>query len=509
MARRSRALRAPRPPRRPRPCGRAALGRARAHADRRPRVPARLPRRPDRVGAGRGGGSAGLAWTAAVRPGLPARRHRPEDRGRGSEGSSGTAEATATAGAHDRQRKVDFVATAAAVLSSSLDYRKTLGEVAALAVRELADSCVVDVRQEDGRVVRLVAQRAEPPPSSPEPDPEPEAGVLGVIRDGRPLVSDTRITAPLVTRGARVVGALTLVTGEHGRSYTSDDLSWVRAVAAMAALLIDNARLYAEVEARADATRAHVRRGRRLPRRPGRSRSPVEPERRDDHRPVRRDGRGPTRAGGDPGLGPDLEARPARAHARGGPRRGASARDGAGRAVDLDLGGRVLRRDGLRLPGHHREPPACRAAGRVHRDGLARAPDAACGRLRGRADPAAARLRARRGGPGAVHLAHRRGVGPARPRRQPDPAGQPARRRPRRPRDRAVRRRRAPRAGRGGDAHVRAAEHQGRRRRGRRPARRGRQATEPARSSSTSSKTPSSTRPTAAGSSSASASRTG
>ena len=64
-----------------------------------------------------------------------------------------------------------------------------------------------------------------------------------------------RIVAPLLTRGRRVVGALTLVTGEHGRSYTSDDLSWVRAVAAMAAVVIDNARLYDEVEARADATR--------------------------------------------------------------------------------------------------------------------------------------------------------------------------------------------------------------------------------------------------------------
>ena len=165
------------------------------------------------------------------------------------------AEATATADAHDRQRKVDFVAAAAAVLSSSLDYRKTLEEAASLAVRELADSCVVDVREEDGRVVRLVAQRAEPPPSSPEPEPEPEADVRGVIRDVRPLVLAERISAPMVARGRRVVGALTLVTGAQGRRYTSDDLSWVRAVAAMAAAVIDNARLYDEVEARADATR--------------------------------------------------------------------------------------------------------------------------------------------------------------------------------------------------------------------------------------------------------------
>ena len=128
---------------------------------------------------------------------------RPTRTGR----SCARAEATATAEAHDRQRKVDFVAAAAAVLSSSLDHRKTLEEAASLAVRELADSCVVDVREEDGRVARLVAERAEPPPSSPEPEPEPEAEVLGVVRDGRPLVTAERIVAPLVSRAGRASSA--------------------------------------------------------------------------------------------------------------------------------------------------------------------------------------------------------------------------------------------------------------------------------------------------------------
>ncbi|MGE5691787.1 MAG: PAS domain S-box protein [Pseudomonadota bacterium] len=165
------------------------------------------------------------------------------------------AEATAVADAHGRQQKVDFVATAAAVLASSLDYRKNLGDVAALAVRELADWCVVDLLEEDGRVARLVAAGAEPPPASPEPGPEPEPEIVAVIRDQRPIVSDTRMSVPLVSRGRKVAGALTLVVGEHGQRYSADDLSWARAVAAMAGLLVDNARLYDEVEARADATR--------------------------------------------------------------------------------------------------------------------------------------------------------------------------------------------------------------------------------------------------------------
>jgi PAS domain S-box-containing protein len=165
------------------------------------------------------------------------------------------AEVTATAKARDRQRKIDFVATAASVLASSLDYKKTLKEVAGLAVRDLASWCVVDLLEEDGRVKRLVAERAEPSPASPKLGPEPEPEVVAVIREQRPTVSESRISLPLVTRGRRVAGALTLVAGEDGRTYTSDDLSWALAVAGMAALVIDNARLYDEVEARADAAR--------------------------------------------------------------------------------------------------------------------------------------------------------------------------------------------------------------------------------------------------------------
>jgi two-component system phosphate regulon sensor histidine kinase PhoR len=165
------------------------------------------------------------------------------------------AEATALADARDRQRKVDFVGESASVLASSLDYKKSLKEIASLAVRDLADWCVVDLLEDDGRVLRLLAERAEPSPAWLEPEPEPEPEVVAVIREQRPSVSESRITVPLVSRGRRVAGALTFVAGDFSRAYTSDDLSWARAVAGIAALAIDNARLYEEVEARADATR--------------------------------------------------------------------------------------------------------------------------------------------------------------------------------------------------------------------------------------------------------------
>jgi two-component system phosphate regulon sensor histidine kinase PhoR len=165
------------------------------------------------------------------------------------------AEASANADALDRQRKVDVVAQAAAFLAASLDYRSTIREVAALAARELADWCVVDLLEEDGSLTRLAVERAEGSNVLPEPAPEPEQDVLDVVKEQRPVLSDARIAVPLVSHGGRALGLLTLRAGGRRRTFTSDDLSWARALAGMAALAIDTARLHDEVEARAEATR--------------------------------------------------------------------------------------------------------------------------------------------------------------------------------------------------------------------------------------------------------------
>jgi two-component system, OmpR family, phosphate regulon sensor histidine kinase PhoR len=165
------------------------------------------------------------------------------------------AEAAAAAEARDRQRKIDFVAEAGSVLGSSLDVRATVGQVAALAVRDLAEWCAVDVLKEDGTVTRFAAERAEPAPLSAEPEAHPEAGVLDVIREFRDEVSESRIRLPLVSRGSQAVGALTLAAGDHAPPYVSDDLAWARALAGMIALAIEKARLHTEVETRSDANK--------------------------------------------------------------------------------------------------------------------------------------------------------------------------------------------------------------------------------------------------------------
>jgi PAS domain S-box-containing protein len=173
------------------------------------------------------------------------------------------AEAVTAAEIRDRRRKIDFVAEAAAVLGSSLDVKSTVRQVAALAARELADWCIIDVLKENGSVTRYAAERAEPSASTAEPDAHPEAASIEVMRERQPEVSESHIRVPLLARGGRPVGALTLVTGEHAARFTSDDLSWAQGVAGMIALAIDNSRLHAEVDARADANRVltHVREG--------------------------------------------------------------------------------------------------------------------------------------------------------------------------------------------------------------------------------------------------------
>jgi PAS domain S-box-containing protein len=165
------------------------------------------------------------------------------------------AERAALAESRDRQRKLDFLAQACSVIASSPEYTVTLRRVAELAVRDLADWCFVDVVDDDGDPVRLVAANAEPgSPPSLEPHSHPEPEVIEVARSGRPAISEGRICAPLLARG-RVLGALTFVLEQPGRSYDSDDVSLVEGLATTAALAVDDARLYGKVEEGADAAR--------------------------------------------------------------------------------------------------------------------------------------------------------------------------------------------------------------------------------------------------------------
>jgi signal transduction histidine kinase len=194
------------------------------------------------------------------------------------------AEQAARRSAEADARRARFLSNVSAVLSTSLDYHATLETLAQLAVPELADWCVIDVVEEDGRVARVASAhaRAEKAPllsvlraAFPPRRDGPQAG-MEALRRGKPvfvaragadwLASSCTspehaelvralglrsvMAVPLVARN-ETLGALTLVCGE--RAYTRNDLATAEDFAQRAALSISNARLYAAAQ---EASRA-------------------------------------------------------------------------------------------------------------------------------------------------------------------------------------------------------------------------------------------------------------
>jgi PAS domain S-box-containing protein len=161
------------------------------------------------------------------------------------------AEAATGQQARSRQRKVELVAQAAATLSSSLDARSTIAEVATLVTRDAAEWCVVDVLNEEGTVARWAAEGTEPA----EGDGTAKTDVDKITAASGPTLSESEIRLPLVARGRRSVGLLTLVRGGHATPFVSDDLPWSRALAGMMAVAIDNSRLHDQLQAQSDANK--------------------------------------------------------------------------------------------------------------------------------------------------------------------------------------------------------------------------------------------------------------
>lgn len=167
-----------------------------------------------------------------------------------------------------------FLADASALLGSSLDTDLTLQRTAELAVPQLADWCCVDLVVPGGRTqvvavahtdparVALIRRLRERYP----PDMTREDGIGQLLRTGRPqlraemapevLARDEEhrallhelglgslLMAPL-TIGPRVIGALTWVRRPSGAPYTQEDLDAATALAARAAVAVENARVH-------------------------------------------------------------------------------------------------------------------------------------------------------------------------------------------------------------------------------------------------------------------------
>ena len=175
--------------------------------------------------------------------------------------------------AHERARLVDETG---AVFAASIDTDATFDALAKLLVPRFADYCIVDMI--DGGPLRQVVISHRDPQREQllrdlrrryPPDENPAHPVSQVLETGEPyLVEDAReaalaraavdeehlelyrrleatsyIVVPLEARG-RLLGTISLGTGESRRQFTSADLSLARELARRAALAIDNALLF-------------------------------------------------------------------------------------------------------------------------------------------------------------------------------------------------------------------------------------------------------------------------
>jgi PAS domain S-box-containing protein len=171
-----------------------------------------------------------------------------------------------------------FLAQAAAVLASGLDYEETLAKIADLAVPALADWCSVTMPA--GGWLRSVAvAHADPAKREfarayqkryPTPTDAP-TGAPQVLRDGssqlfgpiddellRSAVPDQErrealsslgmrwvMVVPMVA-GRRIIGVISFVSAESGRRFTAADLELAEELGRRAGTAVENARLYSE-----------------------------------------------------------------------------------------------------------------------------------------------------------------------------------------------------------------------------------------------------------------------
>jgi len=183
-------------------------------------------------------------------------------------------------------RRLEFLAEASELLSSTLESETALQRLSVLAIPYLGDWCVIDLLRPGDRLERVAVAHADPELRAAAYDFDADFdrnavhGPANVIGTGRPeLISEVTdehlreasrgdvkrlkalralgitslIAVPLSARG-RTLGAITLLsTGE--RLFGQDDLATAQELARRAAVAVDNALLFDEAERRADAAR--------------------------------------------------------------------------------------------------------------------------------------------------------------------------------------------------------------------------------------------------------------
>lgn len=184
----------------------------------------------------------------------------------------------------DRRRALEqltFLDAASRALRTSLDYYATLRSLARLVLPTLADYCVIDVLEPDGRVVRIETAHRDPEGERllhevqeryPPNERNPVRAILGggdaifqetvtenlldtIARDERhrailrELAPTSWLLVPMRTP-ERTVGTIALVMSAlSGRRYSPQDLAVAEELGLRAALAVEHSRLYNQAQA--------------------------------------------------------------------------------------------------------------------------------------------------------------------------------------------------------------------------------------------------------------------
>ncbi len=176
------------------------------------------------------------------------------------------------------QDRIQFLAEASRILSSSLDYKITLASIARLVVTNIADFCMIDLKEDNKLKLYRVASHVDDKRKEKvaqqmfnyPPDPKNKKAIYEAARTGKPILVrhitqiwlnkasqiseehkvlkklgvNSFIFVPLKSR-KRIIGVVTLVLSGK-KTYTKSDVVLAEELANRAGVAVDNARLFSE-----------------------------------------------------------------------------------------------------------------------------------------------------------------------------------------------------------------------------------------------------------------------
>ncbi len=180
----------------------------------------------------------------------------------------------AQASAEEAARRAAFLGEATAALSNSLNLDDTLESLLRATVPRLADLAGVTIVESPGQPWRSDLAWLDPGGSVPRirsiggregphdclrdaldrvlasgvPEQLTGLAITNPFAEATGAQLHFALIRPLIARG-RTLGALTLVMGDSGRAFRAEDLALAEELAGRAAVALDNARLYGEIQA--------------------------------------------------------------------------------------------------------------------------------------------------------------------------------------------------------------------------------------------------------------------